>query len=94
MTHQKLRHIVARAAARQVAALPPRERADLIEGIALLLTDSQEKDLARHTVGLIRQAEEHQLKFIQQLAAHSASAAPARRKFRRATTISTKPAQA
>jgi hypothetical protein len=68
MTRRKLRQIVAQAAAKQLPALPPRERADLIEGIALLLTDASEKDLARHTVGLIRQAEEHQLKLLQQLA--------------------------
>lgn len=68
MTRKKLRHLVAQAAAKQLPALPPQERANLIEGIALLLTDASEKDLARHTVGLIRQAEEHQLKLFQQLA--------------------------
>lgn len=61
--------MVAQAAAQQLSGLPPRERADLLEGIALLLTDTSEKDLARHTVGLIRQAEEHQRKLFHQLAA-------------------------
>lgn len=74
MTRKRLRQIVAQAAARQLSSLPPRDRADLIEGIALLLTNAQEKDLARHTVGLIRQAEDHQLKLLQQLTSGAALA--------------------
>jgi hypothetical protein len=74
MTRAKLRQIVARAAARQLPSLPPRERADLIEGIALLLSDVAAKDLARHTVGLIRQTEEHQRQLYAQLTASGAEA--------------------
>ena len=63
----QLRQLVARAAARQLPHLTPRDRADLLEGIALLLADAGERELARHTVGLIRQSEEHQLKLLQKL---------------------------
>jgi len=68
-THQKLGQLVARAAARQLPALPPCERADLLEGIALFLLDPHQRELARHTVGLIRQAEEHQEKLFEKLTA-------------------------
>ena len=63
----QLRQLVARAAARQLPHLAPADRADLLEGIALLLADAGERELARHTVGLIRQSEEHQVKLLQKL---------------------------
>jgi hypothetical protein len=62
-----LRELVARAAARQLTSYAPRERADLLEGIALLLGDAGEQELARHTVALMRQSEEHQAKVVQML---------------------------
>jgi hypothetical protein len=63
----QLRQLVARAAARQLSQLPPGDRADLLEGIAPLLADAGERELARHTVGLIHQSEEHQVKLFQKL---------------------------
>jgi len=69
LPRKNLRQLVARAAARQLAGLPARDRADLLEGIALLLADPAERDLARHTVALLRQCEDHQQNLIQQLTA-------------------------
>ena len=63
----RLRQLVARAAARHLPQLAPSDRADLLEGIAPLLADADERELARHTVGLIRQSEEHQVKLFQKL---------------------------
>jgi hypothetical protein len=66
-TRHELRQLVTQAAARQLPALPPRDRADLLEGIALFLKNPNERELSRHTVGLIRQTEEHQLILFGQL---------------------------
>jgi hypothetical protein len=87
MNHKKLRQLVTQAAARQLPSLPPGERANLIEGIALLLADTRQKDLAHHTVGLIRQAEEHQSQLFRHLTAADPSVTlpprPAKRKSTR-----------
>lgn len=67
MKNKELLKLVAKSAASQLPVLPPLERADLLEGIALILPASNERELARHTAGLIRQSEEHQLKLFKQL---------------------------
>jgi hypothetical protein len=66
-SRHELRRLAARAAAKQLPLLPAPERANLLEGIAIMLPDTKTRDLARHTAGLIRQSEEHQSKLIQQL---------------------------
>jgi hypothetical protein len=58
---------VAKAAATQLAALPTARRAEMLEGLALIVPDEKDKELARYTAGLIRLADEHQVKFYQQL---------------------------
>jgi hypothetical protein len=68
MSRPDLRLLVAQAAAKQLPSLPPRNRADLIEGISLLLVNPTDKEFARYTAGLIRQADELQLRFVQRLA--------------------------
>jgi hypothetical protein len=67
MSRPILRLLVAQAAAKQLPSLPPRDRADLIEGISLLLAQPADKEFARYTAGLLRQADEQQLNFIQRL---------------------------
>ena len=62
MKNKELLKLVAKTAASQLPALPPLQRADLLQGLALILRDPDERALARHTAGLIRQSEEHQLK--------------------------------
>ena len=67
MKRRRLLQLVAKAAATQLAALPAARRADVLEGLALILAGKKDKDLARYTAGLIRLAEEHQAKFFEQL---------------------------
>jgi len=57
MNLKKPRRLVAQAVAEQLAPLLPTERADLDEGIEHLLAEAARWELARHTSGLIRQAE-------------------------------------
>ena len=68
---RKLLQLVARTAATQLASLSAPRRADLLEGLALVLPGKKDKDLARYTAGLIRLADEHQVKFFEQLNEHS-----------------------
>jgi len=58
---------VAKAAATQLASLPAARRADVLDGLALILAGKKDKELARYTAGLIRLADEHQVKFFEQL---------------------------
>ena len=67
MKRRRLLQQVAKAAATQLASLPPARRADVLEGLALILAGKKDKDLARYTAGLIRLADEHQTKFFEQL---------------------------
>jgi len=78
MKRQRLLQSVAKAAAAQMASLPPARRADVLEGLALILAGKQDKELARYTAGLIRLADEHQAKFFERL--HHGAEAPQRRK--------------
>jgi len=64
---QRLLQLVARAAATQLAARPAARRADVLDGLALILAGKKDKELARYTAGLIRLAEEHEVKFFEQL---------------------------
>ncbi|HEV2692156.1 MAG TPA: hypothetical protein VG347_04605 [Verrucomicrobiae bacterium] len=73
MKRQRLLQLVAKAAATQLASLPAARRADVLEGLALILAGKKEKDLARYTAGLIRLADEHQAKFFQELNEEAAS---------------------
>ncbi|GEM_PF-3624649 len=59
--HHLLR-VVAEAAALQVANLPPLERADLLEGIALIHPDRLKAEHCQFTAFAIRNAEKAQLK--------------------------------
>ena len=72
MSRPNLRLLVAQAAAKQLPTLPPRDRADLIEGISLLLANRADKDFARYTAGFLRQADELQLNFLQRLTSPAA----------------------
>jgi hypothetical protein len=67
MKRRRLLQLVAKAAATQLASLPAARRADVLEGLALILAGKKDKDLARYTAGLIRLADEHQAKFFEQL---------------------------
>jgi len=67
MKRRRLLQLVAKTAATQLASLPAARRADVLEGLALILAGKKEKDLARYTAGLIRLADEHQAKFFQEL---------------------------
>ena len=64
---KNLRQRVVSAAARQLPGLPPPERADLLDGLACVISDPADRELARYTAGLIRLAEEHQLEVVQRL---------------------------
>lgn len=67
MKKRRLLQLVAKAAATQLAALPAARRADVLEGLALIVPGKKDKELARYTAGLIRLADEHQTKFYEQL---------------------------
>ena len=67
MKRRRLLQLVAKAAATQLASLPTARRADVLEGLALILAGKKDKEMARYTAGLIRLADEHQAKFFEQL---------------------------
>ena len=67
MKRRRLLQLVAKAAATQLASLPAARRADVLEGLALILAGKKDKDLARYTAGLIRLADEHEAKFFEQI---------------------------
>jgi hypothetical protein len=64
---QQLLQQVAQAAATQLALLPATRRADVLEGLSLILAGKKEKDLARYTAGLLRLVEEHEAKFFEEI---------------------------
>ena len=67
MKRKRSLQLVAKAAATQLASLPAARRADVLEGLALILAGKKDRELARYTAGLIRLADEHQAKFYEQL---------------------------
>lgn len=61
----KLMELVANAASQGLDKLPPEQRSDLLEGIALILPNEKESEKARRAAFLIREAESSQLEMME-----------------------------